>query len=191
MLLRLGLTRRALQPPLLESVWLVALAYLPQWVAFYNGSTARLIPESVAAASLVASQTLLLLFAWRNRWLPGIWLLAVGVAMNLSVIVANGGFMPIFPKVVWQLAPHAEDTWQLGERLWLSKDVVLPAAVTQLPWFADRFLLPEWSPKGSAFSLGDVVLALGVFHLLWSVGGEQETVNKVEDINEKSSAVIV
>lgn len=190
-LLRSGLTRRALQPPLLESVWLVAVAYLPQWLAFYNGATARLIPDPVAAASLVASQCLLLYFAWRNRQFPGIWLLAVGVAMNLSVIVANGGFMPISPKVVWQLAPHADGSWQIGERLWLTKDIVLPAVATHLPWLADRFLLPEWSPKASAFSLGDIILALGAFRVIWSVGDETDSKEKVEDFNEKRRAVVI
>jgi hypothetical protein len=161
-------------------------------LAFYYEPTARLIPGPVAATSLVASQFLLLIFAWRNRMLPGIGLLAVGVAMNLSVIVANGGFMPIFPKVLWQLAPHADGTWELGERVWLSKDIVLPAVDTRLPWLADRFLLPEWSPIGSAFSLGDVMLALGVFRLLWSVGSERETIDeKVEVFNEKHRAIVI
>lgn len=173
--LRAGLTRRPLEPPLLKSVWLVALAYLPQWLAFYNWSTARLIPDPVAAGTLVASQLLLLLFAWRNRQLPGLWLLGLGVAMNFSAIVANGGLMPIFPEVVSRLAPHAEGTWQVGERLWFSKDIVLPSTETYLPWLSDRFLLPAWSPRGGAFSLGDVAIAFGAFRLLWSMGSQAET----------------
>ena len=111
--------------------------------------------------------------------------------MNLSVIMANGGFMPIFPEVVSQLAPHAKGTWQVGDRLWLSKDIVLPATETRLPWLADRFLLPEWSPRGSAFSLGDVVIALGAFRLLWSMGSKEEPKKKVEDIDEKSRAFVI
>ena len=185
-LLRAGLTRRPLQFPFLHSPWLVALAYLPQWLAIQNGSTARLIPDPVAAASLVGSQLILLLFAWRNRHVSGIGLLALGLVMNLSVIVANGGFMPIFPDMVSELFPDAAATWQTGERLWLSKNVVLPPSATHLPWLADRFRLPEWVPLTTAFSLGDIVIGLGAFRLLWAMGSEKEAKEYMEDIHETS-----
>lgn len=174
LLLRASLTRSSLRPPPLRSVWLVAVAYLPQWLAFHNVRSAQLIPDSFAALSLVLSQVLLLLFAWQNRNLPGLWLLGLGAALNFAVITLNGGFMPIFPEVVSDLAPHAADTWEIGDRLWLSKDVVLPVAETHLPWLTDRFLIPEWSPWRSAFSLGDVAIALGAFRLLWSAVDARE-----------------
>lgn len=189
-LLRAGFTRRPLEPPPLNDAWLVVLAFLPQWLAFENPATGRLLPVSIAAASLVSSQLLLLYFAWRNRRLPGLWLLGVGGVLNLTVIVANGGLMPIFPEVVSRLAPHAEGTWQVGERLWLSKDVVLPAAQTHLPWLSDRFLLPKWAPFGSAFSLGDVAIALGAFELLWSMSGREERISTVTTVGEQARATL-
>lgn len=189
-LLRAGLTSRPLESPPLESAWLVALAYLPQWLAFYNSTTGQLLPVSLAAVSLVLSQLLLLYFAWRNRRLSGLWLLGIGVAMNLAVIAANGGLMPIFPEVVSQLAPHAEGTWQVGERLWLSKDIVLTPAQAHLPWLSDRFLLPEWAPFGSAFSLGDVAIALGAFELLWSMSSSKNPINSDTTVGQQAQATI-
>jgi hypothetical protein len=174
-LLRAGHNRQPLQPPALTGVWLVVIAFLPQWLAFHLLPTARLFPDGLAAALLVLSQLLLLIFAGRNWRQPGVALLGLGVALNLAVIAANGGLMPTFPEVVTRLAPGATGTWNVGERLWLSKDIVLPASATWFPWLADRFLLPGWLPMRAAFSLGDVVIAGGAFWLLWSMGSRQQT----------------
>jgi hypothetical protein len=173
-LLRAGFNRQPLQPPALSAVWLVVIAFLPQWLAFHLAATARLIPDGLAAALLVLSQLFLLIFAWKNRGQAGVWLLGLGLALNLTVIIANGGLMPTFPEVVTGLAPGASGTWVVGERLWLSKDIVLPASVTWFPWLADRFLLPGWFPWRAAFSLGDVFIAGGAFALLWSMSGHKQ-----------------
>jgi hypothetical protein len=189
-LLRTVLTRRPLQPPLLQDVWLVALAYLPQWLFFRNAAVGGVIPDLVAATSLVVSQVLLLLFAWQNRQLPGMWLLGAGAVMNFAVITLNGGFMPIFPEVVSDLVPHADGTWEPGHRLWLTKDIVLLSAETRLPWLSDRFLLPEWAPARAAYSLGDVAIALGTFRLLWSMGGNREKDRIRTTVGEQAQAII-
>jgi hypothetical protein len=175
-LLRASYFRQPLQPPALNSVWLVVVAFVPQWLAFHWVTTARLMPTSLSATLLVLSQALLLLFVWRNRRQPGLLLLGAGVALNLAVIAANGGLMPIFPEVATRLAPGATGTWAIGERMWLSKDIVLPASATRLPWLADRFLLPGWLPLRAAYSLGDVLIALGAFRLLWSMSGNKHLI---------------
>jgi hypothetical protein len=159
--------RRRLMPPSLRLVWLVLLAFSPQWFAFYLPATRRLIPDGLAAVALVSSQALLLVFAWFNRDRPGFWALGLGLALNLLVIALNGGLMPISPETVARLAPKAlPEAWQVGSRLGISKDVILPVAATRLWWLSDRFLLPAWFPYRVAFSLGDVFIASGAFWLL-------------------------
>jgi hypothetical protein len=37
---------------------------------------------------------------------------------------------------------------------------------------ADRFLLPDWFPYKVAFSLGDILIALGIFWLLAKPGSK-------------------
>lgn len=187
-LLRAGYNREPLQPPALSGVWLVVIAFLPQWLAFHLAATARLIPDGLAAALLVLSQIPLLIFVWRNRSHTGVRLMGIGVAMNLTVIVANGGLMPAFPEVVAQLAPGATGTWNVGERLWLSKDIVLPASATTLPWLADRFLVPDWLPWRAAFSLGDIFIAGGVFALLWSMSNRRQTFHR--SVGERARATL-
>ncbi len=162
--------RRPLRVPDLRLVWLAPVAFLPQMVAFYLPAGGRLPADSLAAAALVGSQVVLLIFAWLNRSRPGFWALGLGLALNLLVIALNGGLMPISPETAGRLMPDAApDMLQIGHRL--GKDVVLPASATRLEWLADRFLLPPWPPYQVAFSLGDVLIALGAFWLLWAMGG--------------------
>lgn len=162
---------RRLASPSLRWFWLVPVAFLPQWLAFYLPTTRRLIPDNLAAAALVGSQAFLLVIAWFNRSQPGFWALGLGLALNLLVIALNGGFMPISPETLSRLVPDAlPDAWQIGRRLGSGKNVILPIAATRLWWLGDRFLLPKWFPYRAAFSLGDVFIAGGAFWFLWVLG---------------------
>jgi hypothetical protein len=163
-----------LSPPALRRLWLVPIAFLPQWFAFNLAAGQDLIPDRLAALILVVSQLLLLVFAWCNRDRPGFWALIVGLGLNLLVISLNGGFMPITPETLKQLYPSLPPGWEVGGRLGGSKSILLPAAATHLLWLSDRFLLPSWSPHRVAFSLGDACIAAGAFWVLWASAGSGE-----------------
>jgi hypothetical protein len=159
-----------LKSPDLRLVWLVPIAFLPQWLAFNLPLTRRLATDNLAAAALVSSQALLLVFAWFNRIQPGFWALGTGLVLNLTVISLNGGFMPVSPEVVEKLLPDAPaDAWQVGERVgW---NIVLSVTDTRLWWLSDHLLLPAWFPVRKALSIGDVLIAVGAFWYLWALGG--------------------
>jgi len=173
-LLRAWYNGRVFAIPDLRTVWLVFVAFIPQWIVFYLPLTRRLASDEVAAAALLVSQTLLLIFAWFNRQLFAFWVLGLGLLLNLCVISLNGGLMPISPETLSKmgidLAAHA---LQVGERFGGSKDVLLPPAQTRFVWLSDRFLLPGWFPYSVAFSLGDILIAVGAFWLLWASGGSK------------------
>jgi hypothetical protein len=155
-------------PPVFRSAWLVLLGFLPQWIAFYFPYTRKLLPDQVAAASLVCSHLILLVFVIINFRLPGMFLLAVGFASNLAVILANGGFMPLTVDAATRLVdPSVFSRLTIGERVSsASKDVLLPESQIALSWLADRFIPPQFVPYRFAFSLGDVFIAAGAFWLL-------------------------
>ncbi len=89
--------------------------------------------------------------------------------------------MPIQPEVVQKLIPGPSiGLWAVGERLLMTKDFVMPLADTRLWFLDDRFILPAWLNYPVAFSIGDVLISIGAFLLLWSLGGphtEQKEIN--------------
>ena len=154
------------QPPELRFSWLAFLAFLPQFILLYLPYFRIRVSDQVSAVCLLASLLIFLGFAWVNRGLPGMSILLIGLALNLTVMAANGGFMPISPQTAGQLVPEgALLDFQSGDRFGV-KDIYLPPLETRFEWLADRFLTPAWFSYRAAFSLGDVFIAIGAFGLL-------------------------
>jgi hypothetical protein len=77
--------------PELRWPWLAAIAFLPQWLAFFRAPIRSSFSEQGAAVALVLSQLLLSGFGVANRHHPAFKLLTLGLLLNLTVITANGG----------------------------------------------------------------------------------------------------
>jgi hypothetical protein len=167
-LLRARWTGKTWQPPELHHGWFALLAFLPQFFAFYLPASREYFSAPLAAGCLVGSQVGLLLFCWLNRKLPGIPILAFGLFLNLLVISANGGFMPLSTQAAARLIPeHILQDIKIGSRLGASsKDILLPFNAMVFPWLSDRLLPPAWFPYQFAFSIGDIFIGLGAFLLL-------------------------
>ena len=161
------LQKRSWTPPLLRSLWLVLVAFLPQLFAIYLPFTRTHIPNGWASAGLLISLTLLLAFCWLNRRVIAVWRLALGLVLNFLVMASNGGFMPISPQTASRLIP--QETVQAippGSRFGFGKDVLLKSSDTRLVLLSDRFLPPVGFSYQVAFSLGDVVIAIGAFWMM-------------------------
>jgi len=157
---------QAYRLPELQYLWLVFVAFLPQFIFIYLPIPRRFSPDWVAAGFLLTSQIMLLTFVWLNRRIFAMTILLCGVVLNLAVMTANGGFMPISPQTASRLV--SEDILRdvhSGSRFG-AKDILLNPEETRFEWLADRLLLPSWVPYQVAFSLGDVFIALGIFWLL-------------------------
>ena len=154
------------QPPRLKYPWLAIVAFLPQFFVTDFERTQTLAPDRVAALVIVTSQGLLFLFAWFNRHVPGMLVLIIGLVLNLSVMIANGGFMPINPQTAERVVGRERiSSLEPGNRIGY-KDILLPSHETRLELLADRFLPPDGFPYQVAFSLGDIFVAVGTFWIL-------------------------
>mgnify|MGYP003483879934 CR=1 FL=1 len=99
----------------------------------------------------VASTAAVLVALLANLRLPGLWILAIGAGMNLVAIVANGGYMPADPEGVAALGLRGAG---------YTNSIVLTDPA--LPFLTDIFAMPAWMPAANIFSIGDVLLGIGV-----------------------------
>lgn len=181
------------QPPIipdLKLVWLVLVGIAMQYGIFFVPSISDRLSMAGIGFFFVVSLLLLAIFSWVNRNEVGFWLLGLGLLLNLVVIASNGGLMPISPETIAQLnLPQAYlEKVQIGQPLAGSKDVVLLQAETWFWWLSDIFILPDtwlwWRPVGIAFSLGDVLIALGAIRFFWaSAAVEQSQPNLGESLS--------
>jgi hypothetical protein len=154
----------------LRSAWLALLAFVLQWPLLQapGGPVQRI---GVQQALFLLSHLLLLGFVWRNRQLPGIQLVGLGVACNLLVIVANGGLMPIAPGTLVQINPGSTlAQWPIGAHYGHSKDIILLQAEIRLWALSDILVIPPPFPRPTAFSPGDLLIAVGIVVLLQGSG---------------------
>jgi hypothetical protein len=179
------------QSPELHHGWLVPVAFLPQFLAFYLPASRDSMPAPLVAACLVSSQAGLLVFCLLNRHQRWVLILAAGLALNLAVIAANGGFMPLSTEAAARLIPeHILRNMEIGSRIGpASKDILLPSDQMLFPWLSDRFLPPTWFPYQFAFSIGDVLISLGAFLLLGARPGFSENRQKgsSDHVNQPSN----
>ena len=87
-----------------------------------------------------------------NRRITGMLVVAMGAACNFVVIMANGGFMPAALSAL-------EARGQVTSTVY-SNSVVLPDPA--LEPLTDIFALPAWLPFANVFSIGDVLIGVGV-----------------------------
>lgn len=134
--------------------WQLALAGLAVQLALF----ADPIQERVGAEGpfiYVASTLVVLAALLRNLRLPGLAIIAVGAGLNLVAIVSNGGFMPSSPEAWLEL------TGVSALPVTHYSNAVLIGPGTSFPFLGDIFVFPRPLPLATAFSIGDVLIAIG------------------------------
>lgn len=118
-----------------------------------------------AAVLLLASHAMLFLFLWRNRRLKRTALLAgLGSLCNLAVIAANGWRMPVSAAAAELLSPEGLAQLTSGA----VPMYALENSSTRLIFLGDVIYCPIPFLGGFA-SVGDILLAAGVFFCLLAV----------------------
>lgn len=100
----------------------------------------------------VGSTALVLAVVLANLRIPGVPLIALGAALNLAAILANGGYMPADPGALAAVGESIGDGY--------SNSVVLENPA--LEPLTDIFATPAWLPLSNVFSIGDVLISIGL-----------------------------
>jgi hypothetical protein len=108
-------------------------------------------PEGIVPAVYQASTAMVFVAVLRNIEIPGVAVIAIGAACNLAAIVANGGWMPADPGALASVG---------GLPTGPSNSIVV--ADPALRPLTDLFALPSWLPFANVFSVGDVLIAVGI-----------------------------
>jgi uncharacterized protein DUF5317 len=149
--LLLGGTLRQLGQLRIRVLWLAYLAIALQVAAFPSGVLPWSMPGGVASALWLASYGTLGTFIVVNREVAGLAVVGVGQACNVVAIVANGGLMPVTRGALRDAG--------LEYRL---RNNSISAVHPHLSWFVDRWAVPTWLPFGNVYSVGDVIIGIGV-----------------------------
>lgn len=130
--------------------WLLMAGLFMQLILFTDYVAARI--GDLGPAIYVASTAAVFVGVLRNVRIPGMALVALGAASNLAAIVANGGYMPAGAGAMAALG-------KTDPTLYSNSAVV---ARPMLELLTDIFALPAWVPFANIFSVGDVLIGLGV-----------------------------
>ncbi|MHB8841483.1 MAG: DUF5317 domain-containing protein [Candidatus Aquicultor sp.] len=133
---------------------LVIMALVIQLTLFVCGFTPySALPEGMVAN--IVSYMLVIAFLFLNRQVKLIEVVAAGLTLNFLAIVSNGGYMPgptaAFASSALDSAVSSAQVANAESSLW---------------FLGDTFTLPLFSSIGYAFSIGDLVIALGMFAII-------------------------
>ena len=133
----------------------VAVAGLLIQVALFTEAGDRITGDA-GPAIYVLSTAAVFLAVLRNIRLPGMAIVALGAISNLAAIVANGGSMPADPNAL--VAAGFTDA---GSH---TNSVVLEAPALQP--LTDIFAVPAGIPMANVYSIGDVLIGIGIIVLI-------------------------
>ena len=136
-----------------RGVWIVLAALVLQVVVI---SVWPSMPHAAAVAGHLASYAMLGVVLWMNRRLPGMVLIALGVAANGVTIAVNGGTLPASAHALRAAGIHLRSGFDN------SGAVMHP----HLAWLGDVMVTPSWLPMRNMLSIGDVLLFAGAVVLM-------------------------
>jgi hypothetical protein len=147
----------------LRWLWLVPLSLVIQLLIFPLFSEAPLLPYATAPLHVLSYALAGLWLIVNLRVIPLV-VIGIGALANFLVVAANGGRMPASIAALraagWSTtADHLASQGRYG-------NVVLMGETTRLNWLGDYLYLPSWVPFSTAFSVGDVLVMVGLVWLI-------------------------
>ena len=138
-----------------------------QLFVIYGPARADARSFGLPALLILGSYALLVFTVLANWRIPGMMLLGAGAALNLLVIVLNGGWMPVTAEHLVAAGLLSSPTaLEPGQRVLFSKDVIVVRREGCLTWLSDVFMISKAGPFSTVFSLGDSLMMLGLFWIM-------------------------
>jgi hypothetical protein len=147
--------------------WLPALTALGLQLVLYNppidsqpwaltfGPWLFVLAKAILVATLMVNA-----LGATSRGLRAAWLVAaLGVGLNLTVVAANGGYMPQSEAARLFVRGTTLLDGETRPRLHNVKPI---DESTHLAWLGDVVAQPAWLPRSNVISIGDVLLAGGL-----------------------------
>lgn len=128
----------------------LALLGLAVQVVLFSDPLATVVGDA-GPPIYVASTAAVLVAVLRNLDITGLPIVALGAASNLLAIVANGGYMPTDPDALASIGVVAPG--------YSNSSVTADPVLRPL---TDIFVIPAWMPFANVFSIGDVLLGIGI-----------------------------
>jgi hypothetical protein len=130
--------------------WVILGGLLVQVVLFSEAVSDRV--GDLGPPIYIGSTALVIAAILANRAVPGMRLVALGAASNLTAIVVNGGYMPASADAAAALGRAHPTSY--------SNSSIIPDPI--LAPLTDIFALPAWLPFANVFSIGDILIGIGV-----------------------------
>ena len=116
------------------------------------------MPTALASVLHVVTYAVAIAFLWLNRRVQGALVVGAGAFSNGLTIALNGGTLPASKAAV--------EAAGFDHSMEFANSAVLENPV--LPWLGDVFAWPSPMPLANTFSVGDVLIVVGVFVAAWA-----------------------
>jgi len=134
-----------------KHIELFFVAFLVQIVAFPFAWLPWTTNATLGTMLWLLSFALVAAGAWLNRHIFGIPVVAAGLASNVVAVGVNGGHMPALPSALAAANEH-----------YVVSNNSARMASPHLSWLVDRWAVPNGLPLGNVYSIGDVIIAVGI-----------------------------
>ncbi len=143
----------------LKGKWLILGALVVQLLIFPLGHSAPILQTGTEYLHIL-SYVFLFAFIVMNKRYLGLVITGLGMMLNITVIAANNGYMPASAEALRKagldrVAATLESGFHHG-------NTILMSAHTKLNFLGDIFSAPKYIPFSTAFSIGDILIGLGI-----------------------------
>ncbi len=142
-----------------RAIYLIFVGFLIQLVIFNKKFSCSSL-SFLTPTFYIISLFVLLIFLIMNLHYRGMQIAAIGFSLNLVVILVNRGFMPQDLSKLKLVGQYQKV--KLLVKSGHFYNAMIMSSKTHLNFFADRITIPELKPLVAVYSIGDLIILIGI-----------------------------